>query len=73
MFVNNAAWLQRAYGAREKSASAILAVVKRFVADMGVRRVLRTDNRTKYSNGLFVDYCDSLGIWRKFTAPHTPQ
>lgn len=46
MFVNSAARLQRPYGAREKSASAILAEVKRFVADMGVRRVLR-DNVLK--------------------------
>ena len=36
MFVDSASRLQRLYGVREKSAAAILSVVKRFVADMGV-------------------------------------
>ena len=36
MFVDSASRLQRPYGVREKSAAAILSVVKRFVADMGV-------------------------------------
>ena len=37
---------QRPYGVRVKSAAAILFVVKRFVADMGVPRAFRTDNDT---------------------------
>ena len=36
MFVDGASRFQRPYGARDNSASAILGVVKRFVADMGV-------------------------------------
>lgn len=57
MFVDSASQLQRLYGTREKSASVILAVVKRFVADMSFPRPFCTDNRTEYTNGLFLDYC----------------
>lgn len=71
MFVDIFAPLQRPYGAREKSAIVTLAVVKRFVVDMGNPLVFHTGNETEYSNGMFVDYCNSLGIRRRFTTPHT--
>ena len=58
---------------REKSAAAIVSVVKRFVADMEVPRAFRTDNGTEYSNSLFVNFCNNLGIRRESTAPYTPQ
>ena len=73
MFVDSASRLQRPYGVREKSAAAILSVVKRFVADMGVPRAFRTDSGTEYSNSMFVDFCNSLEIRREFTAPYTSQ
>ena len=73
MFVDSASRLQRSYGVREKSAAAILSVVKRFVADMGVPRAFRADNGTEYSNSMFVDFCNGLGNRREFTAPYTPQ
>ena len=73
MFVDSASRLQRPYGVLEKSATAILSVVKRFVADMRVPRAFRTDNGTEYSNSTFVDFCNGLGIRREFTAPYTPQ
>ena len=73
MFVDSASRLQRPYGVQEKSAAAILSVVKRFVADMGFPRAFRTDNGTEYSNSMFVDFCNGLGIRREFTAPYTPQ
>ena len=73
MFVDSASRLQRPYGVREKSAAAILSVVKRFVADMAVPRAFRTDNGTEYSNSMFVDFCHGLGSRREFTAPYTPQ
>ena len=73
IFVDSALRLQRPYGAREKGAAAIFSVVKRFVADMGIPRALRTDNGTEYSNSMFVDFCNSLGIRREFTASYTPQ
>ena len=74
MFVDSASRLQRPYGVREKSAAAILSVVKRFVADMGVLRAFCTDNGTEYSNSMFfVDFCNGLGIRREFTAPYTPR
>ena len=57
MFVDSASRLQRPYGVREKNAAAILSVVKRFVADIGVPRAFRTDNGTEYSNSMFVDFC----------------
>ena len=73
MFVGSASRLQQPYGVREKSAAAILSVVRRFVADMGVSRAFRTDNGTEYSNSMFVDFCNGLGIRREFTTPYTPQ
>ena len=73
MFVVSALCFQRPYEARDKSPSAILGVVKRFVADMGVPRAFRTNNGAEYTNSTFVDYCNGLGIHRELTAPCTPQ
>ena len=73
IFVDSASRLQRPYGVGEKSAAAILSVVKCFVADMGVQRAFRTDNDTEHSNSMFMDFCNGLGICREFTAPYTPQ
>ena len=73
MFVDSASRLQRPYGVREKSPAANLSVVKRFVADMEVPRAFRTDNGTEYSNSMFVDFCNGLGIRCEFTATYTPQ
>ena len=73
VFVDNASRLQRPYGAREKSASAVLAAVKRFVADMGASGAFWTDNGTEYTNAMFVEYCNNLGIRRELTAPRNPQ
>ena len=39
MFIDSALRLQRPYGAREKSATAIFSVLRRFPADMGVLRI----------------------------------
>ena len=50
MFADSASRLQRPYGTRDKSAATILAVVKRFVADMGVPQAFRSDNATEYTN-----------------------
>ena len=44
MFVDSVSCLKRPYGTRDKSASAILGVVKRFVTDMGVLRAFRIYN-----------------------------
>ena len=73
MFVGSASRFQRPYGTRNKSASDILGVVQRFVADMGVSRAFRTDNGTEHTNSAFVEYCNSLQIRRELTAPYTPQ
>ena len=73
MFVDSASRIQRPYGTRDKSASAILGVVQRFVADMGVPRAFRADNGTEYTNSAFVEYYNSLQIRRELTAPYTPQ
>ena len=73
MFVDSASRFQRPYGTRDKSASAILGVVQRFVADVGVPRAFRTDNGTEYTNSAFVEYCNGLQIRRELTAPYTPQ
>ena len=73
ILVDSASRFQRPYGARDKSASAILSLAKRFVADMGVPRAFRTNNGAEYTNSIFVDYCNGLGIGRELTAPYTPQ
>ena len=73
MFVDSASRFQRPYRTRNKSASAILGVVQRFVADMGVPRAFGTDDGTEYTNSAFVEYCNSLQICRELTAPYTPQ
>lgn len=73
MFVDSALCLQRQHGACEKSASTVLALMKRFVADMGVPGAFRTDNGTEFTNAVFVDYCNNLGIWRNVTTPSNPQ
>ena len=73
MFVDSASRFQRPYGTRDKSALAILGVVQRFVADMGVPRALRTDTGAEYTHSAFVEYCNSLQIHRELTAPYPPQ
>ena len=73
MFVDSASRFQRPFGTRDKSASATLGVVQRFVAGMGVPRVFRTDNGAEYTNSAFVEYCNSLQICRSIVAPYTPQ
>ena len=62
MFVDSAPRLQWPYRAREKSAAAIVSVVKRFVANMKVPRAFRTDNGTEYSNSKLMDFCNGLRI-----------
>ena len=73
MFVDSASRLQRPYGTRNKNAEAILADVKRSVADIGIRRVFRSDNGTEYTNSLFADFCNNLVIRRELMAPSTPR
>ena len=73
MFVDSASRIQCPCGTRDKSASAILGMVQRFVADMGVPRAFRTDDGTEYTNSAFVEYCNGLQIRRELTAPYTPQ
>ena len=50
MFLDSASRLQRPYGIRDKSAAAILAVVNRFTADMGIPRAFQSDNGAEYTN-----------------------
>ena len=73
LFVDSASRIQRPYGTSDKSAAAILAVVKCFFADMRVPRYFRSDNGAEYTNHSFVEYCNNLGIRRELTASYTPQ
>ena len=73
LFVDRASHLQRYYGTWDKSAPIIVAVVKRFVTDMGIPIAFRTDDGSKYTNRIFVEYCYGLGIHVELTAPYTPQ
>lgn len=69
MFEDSTSRLQRSYSTRVKNGEAILAVVKHFVAEMGVPRASRSDNGAEYTNRTFVAYCNNLAIRRKLTAP----
>ena len=73
MFVDSAPRLQHPCGAREKSASAILGVVKRFVTDIRVSRAFRTDYGAEYTNSTLVYYCNGLRTHREFTVPYKRQ
>ena len=73
MLVDNASRFQLSHGTRDKSVSAILGKMKRFVVDMEVPRASRTDNGAEYTNLTFVDYCNGLRIRCELTAPYTPQ
>ena len=55
MFVDSASRFQRPHGTRDKRACAILGLVQRFMADMGVPRAFRTDNGAEYTNSMFLD------------------
>lgn len=59
MFVNGASHLQRPYGACKKSASAVLAVVKCFVADMDAPGAFRMDNKIEFTTVMFVEHCNN--------------
>ena len=72
VFIGSACRRQRPYGIRGESAPIILAIVKRFVVDRGGSRAFRTDNGFGYTTQNFVEYCDDLGILRKFTIPYIP-
>ena len=50
MFVDSASRLQHPYGTCDKSATAIVTIVKHFIADMGVPRAFRSDNGAEYTN-----------------------
>ena len=65
--------LQRSDGTRDKSAPAILAVVKCFVVGMEVPHVFRPDNGSEYRNRIHAKCCDGLMIYRNLTAPYTGQ
>ena len=66
MFVDSASRLQRPYGVRDKSAAAIIFVVKRFVADMGshARSALTTAPSTRtvcsWTSAMVVKFVASL-------------
>ena len=55
MFIYSASRLQRPYSVLDKSASDILAVVKRFVGNMERSHVFRANKSSEYTNRIFVD------------------
>ena len=65
--------LQRPYRTRDKSASAILGVTKRFVANSGISRIFRTDSGAEYTDLTFVNYCNGLGIRPQLKVPYKSQ
>ena len=74
MFVDSASRWMRPYGMRRKCETT--AYVQKFLADMnemGRPNCFRTDNAGEFISRDFVDYCDSAGIRREYTAPGKPQ
>ena len=49
------------------------SVVKHFVEDMEIPRAFRNDSGTEYSNSMFVDFCNGLGIRVYRTVYATPK
>ena len=73
VFVDGASRLQRPYGAREKSAAAIFLSWNASWKMWGFHARSALTTAPEYSNSMFVDFFNGLGIRREFTAPHTPQ
>ena len=74
MFVDSASRWMRPYGMRRKCETT--AYVQTFLADMngmGRPNCFRTDNGGEFISRDYVDYCDSAGIRREYTAPGKPQ
>ena len=74
MFVDIASRWMRPYGMREKSETT--TYVRKFVADMnnmGRPHCFRTDNDGELTSRDYVEFCDSAGIHREYTAPGKPQ
>lgn len=73
MFVDGAFRLHHPYCIHDRSAEAILAILKRFAMDMGVPRAFSSDNGIEYTNRAFVEFCNNLEIRREVTTSYTPQ
>ena len=73
MFVDGASCLQRPYGAREKSAAAIFLSWNASWKIWGFHARCALTTAPEYSNTIFVDFFNGLGIRREFMAPYTPQ
>ena len=64
----------RPYGMARKSETA--KYVQKFIADMnnqGRPLFFRTDNGGEFTDWSYVNFCDSAGIHREYTAPGKPQ
>ena len=74
MFVDSASKWMRPYGIRIKPET--ITYVQKFVADMnntGRPHCFRTDNGGEFTSRAYVEFCDSAGIRREYTAPDIPQ
>ena len=74
MFVDSASSWMRPYGMRKESETT--TYVRKFVADMNNMErphCFRTDNGGEFTRRDYVDFCDSAGICREYTAPGKPQ
>ena len=73
-FVDSASRWMRPYGMRKKSETT--TYVRKFVADMNNMErphCFRTDNGGEFISRDYVEFCDSAGIRREYTAPGKPQ
>ena len=71
LFIDSASRLPCPCGTRDKCVSTILGVVESFVADVGIPCAIRTDSGAEYTNSMFADQCNGLGIRHELTVPYT--
>ena len=74
MFVDSASRWMRQYGMRNISET--VTYTRKFVANMtnmGQPRCFRMDNGGGFTSRGYVEFCDSAGVRREYTAPGKPQ
>lgn len=67
IFVGSPSRLERPYGTSGKGAGAVLAVVKRFEANMEVSSASLSNYKTEYTANMYMNFCDDLGLRRELT------